>query len=50
MPKAKTNERPNEGSLARTARLARKLLAVPKREVDKQHEKYERGKRERSSE
>jgi hypothetical protein len=33
--KANEKDKPSEGSLERTARLAKKLLAVPKAEVDK---------------
>jgi hypothetical protein len=42
MAKAKPKEKPNDGSLERTARLAKKLLAVPKAEADRQQTKYER--------
>jgi len=35
MAKAKPKEKPSETSLERTVRLARKLLAVPKAEVDR---------------
>jgi hypothetical protein len=35
MAKAKPKEKPTDTPLSRTAALARKLLAVPKAEVDK---------------
>jgi hypothetical protein len=41
MAKAKPKEKPNEGSLERTARLAKKLLAVPKAEADKEERRYQ---------
>jgi hypothetical protein len=47
MAKAKPNEKPNEGSLARTAKLARKLLAVPKHEVDRMKQREQRAKEKR---
>lgn len=45
--KPKPSDKPTETPLARTARLARKLVAVPKAEVDKQSRKYERDKERR---
>lgn len=45
MAKLKSSDKPTATPLARTAQLAKKLLAVPKREADKQHQKYERDKR-----
>lgn len=47
--KPKPNDRQNETPLERTARLARKLIAVPKAEIDKQSRKYEREKEKRQS-
>jgi hypothetical protein len=35
MAKARSKETPSDSPLERTAKLAKKLLAVPKREVDK---------------
>jgi|GEM_PF-3108930 len=49
MAKLKPKEKPTETPLGRTAQLARKLLAVPKAEVDKQSRKYDKGKEERRS-
>jgi hypothetical protein len=42
MAKLKSSDKPTETPLGRTARLARKLLAVPKREVDKAKAREER--------
>jgi hypothetical protein len=42
MAKAKLKEKPSDGSLERTARLAKKLLAVPKAEADKEERKYQK--------
>lgn len=47
MAKVKPKEKPSDGSLARTARLAKKLLAVPKAEADKEQRKYDRDKSSR---
>jgi len=44
MAKAKSSEKPTDTPLERTARLARKLLAVPKAEVDKLKLREERKK------
>ncbi len=41
MAKLKPSDKPNETPLERTAKLARKLLAVPKAEVDKVRRKQE---------
>jgi hypothetical protein len=40
MAKLKPSDKPTETPLERTARLARKLIAVPKSEVDRQQRKY----------
>ncbi len=47
MAKAKANEKASETPLERTARLARKLVGVPKAEVDRQYRRYERDKEKR---
>jgi hypothetical protein len=47
--KPKPNDKPTETPLERTARLAQKLIAVPKAEIDKQSRKYERDKAKRRS-
>lgn len=44
MAKLKSSERPTETPLERTAKLARKLLAVPKAEADKVKRREERKK------
>jgi hypothetical protein len=49
MVKLKPSENPTETPLERTARLARKLIAVPKAEIDKQSRKYEREKAKRQA-
>jgi hypothetical protein len=46
MAKAKPKEKPSDTPLARTAQLARKLLAVPKAEVDKKRLKEQQAKGE----
>ena len=45
MAKLKSSEKPNETPLERTARLARKLMAVPKSEVDKVKRREQQRKR-----
>jgi hypothetical protein len=47
MAKERTNAKPTETPLERTRRLAQKLLAVPKREVQREQRKYQ-GDRERN--
>ena len=47
MAKLKSSDKPTETPLERTARLARKLVAVPKTEVDKEQRKYAREKNAR---
>jgi hypothetical protein len=42
MAKAKPKGKLSDGSLERTARLAKKLLAVPKAEADKEERKYQK--------
>jgi hypothetical protein len=44
MAKAKPKEKANESPLERTAKLARKLLAVPKSEVDRAKRRKEKRK------
>lgn len=44
MVKAKSKEKLNEGSLERTRRLAKRLLAVPKAEAAKEERKYQKRK------
>lgn len=44
MAKLKPSEKPTETPLGRTARLARKLMAVPKAEVDKVKRKEQRSR------
>ena len=44
MAKLKPNDKTTETPLERTARLARKLLAVPKAEIDKAKRREERAK------
>ena len=44
MAKPKSSDKPTETPLERTARLARKLIAVPKAEVDKVKQREERKK------
>lgn len=45
MAKLKSSEKPTETPLERTARLARKLMAVPKSEVDKVKRREQQRKR-----
>lgn len=45
MAAEKRKEKPNESPLARTAQLARKLLGVPKAEVDRQRDQEQRSGR-----
>ena len=42
MAKLKPSDKPTETPLERTARLARKLVAVPKAEVDKEERKHQK--------
>jgi len=42
MAKAKPKEKPSESPLEQTAALARKLIAVPKAEADKEERKYQK--------
>lgn len=48
MAKPKPSAGPTGTPLERTVQLARKLLAVPKREVDREQRKYDRDKDKRS--
>jgi hypothetical protein len=45
MAKERSNAKPIETPLERTRRLARKLLAVPKAEVDKQQRKWNQNRK-----
>ncbi len=47
MAKLKSSDKPIETPLERTARLAQKLLAVPKAEVDKVKQRQQREKSRR---
>lgn len=47
MKKVEENRKPRE--FEQFKRLARKLVAVPKREAEKQMEKHERGKEKRTA-
>ena len=49
MAKLKPSAEPTETPLERTARLARKLLGVPKAEVDKARRKEQKRKEQRAS-
>jgi hypothetical protein len=42
MAKERSNAKPTETPLERTRRLAQKLLAVPKRDIDKAQRDYQR--------
>ncbi len=45
MAKQKPNTRENETPFQRFERVARKLVAVPKREIDKEQRKWEKRKK-----
>ncbi len=45
MAKLKPSDKPTKTPLERTAQLAKKLLAVPKAEADKEERKYQKRKR-----
>lgn len=42
MAEPKPNDKPTDSPLKRTAQLARKLLGVPKSEVDRRQRKWQR--------